>query len=323
MDKGSFMVLQLAYTCLSRNLRSAVLPGLLVLALASPQRIWAWGNAGHEAVAYIAWQQLSPDTQKRVIQLLMLVPTLHNADNTKSIPGYADWVADLPAGLSQDQQNLYLFMRAATWPDSIKHQWLKDSDTPPAGSGPTDSIIGYTDTASHGYWHFVDAGFASDTSNVPATPVPNAATQIPVLRSALASADPDLLKSYELIWLEHLVGDIHQPLHGTVRFYMNVGDEGGNTVKIKMPTAMKKQFEGTLSKSAPTELHAFWDDLPGEGQPGPALPEAAAFAKALPAAQDGVSDTDPNDWATESLTIAEKDSYHTPIGKGPKPPAGT
>ena len=317
------MKLQDAHTCLSGNLRSVVPPWLLALALASPQQLYAWGNTGHEAVAYIAWQQMNSNTQKRVMQLLMMVPTLHNPANTKSIPGYADWVADLPAGLSQDQQNLYLFMRAATWPDTIKHEWLKDSDTPPANSGSTDTIIGFTDTASHGYWHFIDAGFASDKSTVPATPVPNAATEIAAMRSAIAAADTDLLKSYELVWLEHLVGDIHQPLHGTVRFYMDKGDEGGNTVKIKMPTAMKKQFEGTLSKSAPAELHAFWDDLPGEGQPGPALPLAVAFAKALPAAQDGVSDTDPNDWATESLTLAKKDAYRKPIGKSPTPSSGS
>lgn len=192
-------------------------------------------------------------------------------------------------------------------------------------SNPTDAIIGYTDTASHGYWHFVDAGFASDNSKVPDTPVPNAATQIAAFRTAIASNDPnlDLLKSYELVWLEHLVGDIHQPLHGTVRFYQNTGDKGANAVKIKVPTAMKKQFEGTLSKSAPSELHAFWDDLPGEGPPGPALPFAAAFAKALPAAQVGVSDTDPNNWSMESLMLAQKDAYQTPIGKGPTPPSGS
>src|SRR5579864_7701968 len=154
------MVLRHAYTCLLKNLRGVVLPWLLVLARASPQGMWAWGNAGHEAVAYVAWQRLNSDTQKRVIQLLMLVPALHNPDNTKSIPGYADWVTDLPAGLSPDQRNLYLFMRAATWPDTIKHEWLRDSDTPPPDSGPADPIIGYSDTASHGYWHFVDAGFA-------------------------------------------------------------------------------------------------------------------------------------------------------------------
>lgn len=108
-----------------------VLPWLLVLALTSPQLILAWGNTGHEAVAYIAWQQMNPDTRKRVMQLLMMVPTLQNPGKTKSIPGYADWVADLPAGLSQDQQNFYLFMRAATWPDTIKHEWLRDSDIPP------------------------------------------------------------------------------------------------------------------------------------------------------------------------------------------------
>ena len=316
------MILRRAYTFLFRYLPGLVLSWLLVLALASPQPIRAWGNTGHEAIAYIAWQQLTPDVRTRVMHLLAMVPTLHNPDNTKSIPGYADWVNDLPAGLSQDQRDLYLFMRAATWPDTIKHEWLKDSDTPPAGM-TTDVHIGYTDTASHGYWHFVDAGFASDNSQVPATPVPNAATQIVALRGYIASNEDDLLKSYDLIWLEHLVGDIHQPLHGTVRFYMGEGDEGGNTVKIKLPTAMKKQFEGTLSKTAPSELHAFWDDLPGEGQPAPALPFAVTFAKSLSAAQNGVSDTCPADWATESLALAKKDAYHTPIGKGPKPPGGS
>ena len=309
----------------SATVRTRVLPGLLALALTVPQQMWAWGNTGHEAVAYMAWQQLTPDTQKRVMQLLALVPALQNAEHTKSIPGYADWVKDLPAGLSPDDQNLYLFMRAATWPDTIKHEWLKDSDTPPANIGPSEPAIGYTDTASHGYWHFVDAGFASDNSTVPPTPTPNAATQIVEFRTAIAVNDTsqDLLKSYELVWLEHMVGDIHQPLHGTVRFYQNKGDEGGNTVKIKLPTAMKKQFEGTLSKDAPTELHAFWDDLPGEGEPAAALPFAVQFAKALSPAVIGATDTDPNQWAAESLTMAEKDAYHSPIGKGPAPTSGS
>jgi hypothetical protein len=319
------MVFQDAHAGLSRTVRGGVLPWLLVLALTAPQQVWGWGNTGHEAVAYVAWQQLNAATQKRVMQLLAMVPTLHSPDHTKSIPGFADWQKDLPSGLSQDERNLYLFMRAATWSDTIKHEWLRDSDKPPANSGPSERAVGYTDTASHGYWHFVDAGFASDQSKVPGTPAPNAATQIAELRTAIASTDAsvDLLKSYELMWLEHLVGDVHQPLHGTVRFFANTGDEGGNTVKIKMPTAMNKQFEGTLSKSAPAELHAFWDDLPGEGPPALALPFAVTFGKALPATQDGVSDTDPTDWAKESLTLAKKDAYGAPIGKGPTPASGS
>jgi hypothetical protein len=256
-----------------------------------------------------------------VLELIKLVPTLHSPNNAQSIPGYAEWVTDLPTGLTQDQQDLYLFMRAATWADSIKHQWLTDSDTPPAGR-TTEVNIGFTDTESHGYWHFVDAGFASDNSQVPSTPTPNAATQIVALRQFIASNEDDLLKSYDMVWLEHIVGDIHQPLHGSERYFAGAGDQGGNLVMIKLTTEMNKSFEGTLSKSAPTELHAFWDDLPGEGQPAAALPLAAAFAKNLPqASASDVADTAPSDWAAESLAMAKTDAYAPPIGKGPKPPA--
>ncbi len=293
---------------------------LLSLPLAVPSQSWGWGGTGHEAVAYVAWQQMTPDTRARAIALLTLVPTLSSPQN-KSVPGYADWVKDLPPGLSQDDKNLYLFMRAATWPDTIKHVGFTDSDTPPAGI--TDDVnIGYTDTKSHGYWHFVDAGFASDGSQVPATPVPNAVTQIVAFRQAIGSNESDALKSYDLVWLEHLVGDIHQPLHGTVRYFAGKGDEGGNLVQIKLPLAMEKKFEGTQSKYPPRELHAFWDDLPGEGQPAPALPDAASFGQPLPSAPaDKVADTDPADWEAESLAMAKMDAYASPIGDGPQPTA--
>ena len=301
----------------------------MALALAAPPEIHAWGNTGHEAVAYVAWQQLTPAVQKRVIALLKLVPTLANPNDppkgrqSASIPGYSEWVKDLPSGLTPDQQNLYLFMRAATWPDSIKHEWLHDTDTAPHVA--TEANIGFTDTASHGYWHFVDAAFASDKSAVPATPSPNAATQIAALRTFLASTEPDLLKSYDLVWMEHLVGDIHQPLHGAVRFFGGKGDAGGNLVVIKLPLAMEKLFEGALSKSAPRELHAFWDDLPGEGPPAGALPIAAAFGKTLaPAAAKDLTGTNPADWATESLALAKQDAYKMPpIGPGPTPSGGS
>jgi hypothetical protein len=304
-------------------IRWAIVASFLSILLITPPQALGWGNTGHEAVAYIAWQQMTPAARARAIELIKLVPALHNADNTKTIPGYAEWVADLPAGLSQDDQNLYLFMRAATWPDTIKHEWLIDSDTPPSGI-TTDVNIGFTDTKSHGYWHFIDSGFASDSSTVPATPVPNAATQIVALRQFIASNEGDLLKSYDLVWLEHLVGDIHQPLHGSTRYFAGAGDAGGNDVPIKLTTAMNKAFEGTLSKSAPSELHAFWDDLPGEGQPGPALPEAAAFGKSLPqAAKSKAAVIDPAKWAAESLAMAKKDAYAPPIGNSPTPAGGT
>ena len=71
--------------------------------------------------------------------------------------------------------------------------------------------------------------------------------------SVLASASPDALKSYDLTWLLHLVGDIHQPLHAATRvtaaqFY---GDNGGNSVRICQDTLC----------NATTNLHSVWDGV--------------------------------------------------------------
>jgi hypothetical protein len=87
---------------------------------------------------------------------------------------------------------------------------------------------------------------------------------------------------------------------------------------------MTKRFEGTLSKDAPTELHFFWDDLPGEGEPGPALSQAAAYAAGLTApAAAKVANTDPAQWAAESFSLAKRDAYSGPIGKSPQPPSSS
>ena len=55
---------------------------------------------------------------------------------------------------------------------------------------------------------------------------PNALTE---LRRILKEAD---LASYDLPWLVHLTGDVHQPLHCTSRFTKPQphGDQGGNLV---------------------------------------------------------------------------------------------
>jgi hypothetical protein len=96
------------------------------------------------------------------------------------------------------------------------------------------------------------------------------------------------------------------------------------TDAVALTDTMKKAFEGTLSKSAPDELHAFWDSLPGEGQPAPALAQAAAYGNSLaPAAKTKIAVTNPAKWAAESLALAKRDAYAAPIGASPKPVGGT
>jgi S1/P1 Nuclease len=303
-----------------------VIPGILLpFLLVFPPQSWGWGNTGHEAVAYIAWRQLNPATRTRVIALLKKVPALSD-----EIPGYTEWVTQLPAGLSADQRHQFLFMRAATWADSIKHHGLHDSDTPPAGL--TNEVhIGFGDEASHGYWHFIDTPFTNDSEQLPDTPRPNAVTQIAALRADIASEEGDVLKAYDMLWLEHLVGDIHQPLHASVRYVGGSGDRGGNLVKIKLPLPMEQKFKCPPSKSTPRELHAFWDDLPGSCPAETALKPAAAFASDLPlmlsnpdsGVKAAVSDDDPNHWANDSYKAAQVEAYADPIGGGLQPEDGT
>ena len=95
-------------------------------------------------------------------------------------------MGDGAAGLSADQKNLFLFMRASTWADAIKHVGFQDSDNPPPDDA-VDKPLGFSDPASHGYWHFVDMGLTADSSTVLPTPTPNAAVQIVELRKDLAS----------------------------------------------------------------------------------------------------------------------------------------
>jgi S1/P1 Nuclease len=316
---------------------------VLVMLVAAPPSAWSWGNPGHEAVAYVAWQQLSQPVKDRVFALLQQVPSRTTPAGDKTIPGFKEWSQDLPDGLSTDQQHMYIFMRAATWPDSIKHVGLHDSDTPPGNSAEARSNLGFTDPDSHGYWHFVDTPFgtaATRTStpppvpkscwmrkkgqapvpptpvqSIPKVPVPDAATEITLLSGFLASNESSSLKAYDMIWLEHLVGDIHQPLHASVRFVNGISDVGGNCVAISVPADLRQHFAGSgPSSRPPTELHAFWDDLPGVGtqmETQTAVDYAATLAQAD---ADQASISDPNAWTKESFDMAVKDVYAAPIG---------
>jgi hypothetical protein len=302
-------------TCKKSMLPFRAISGVLV-ALLIPPPAMAWGNTGHEAVAFVAWQQMNPTARANALLLLKLVPQLNLS---KKVDGFTQWQQELPSGLSAADQSLFLFMRAATWPDSIKRAGLHDTDTPPPGKA-VELPVGFDDKDSHGYWHFVDTGFSTDGFKPPSTPTPNAAVQIVELRKDLAAAKDMKLAAYELVWLEHLVGDIHQPLHAVTRFVDQVSDEGGNAVKVRLG-ALREKFLANLPQgvkgSAPEELHAFWDDLPGVPDAKDALKPAADFAKGLPSAKPGdVSETDPAKWATESFKMANTDAYRSPIGPG-------
>jgi S1/P1 Nuclease len=282
---------------------------VLVLATAAPAL--AWNDEGHMAVAYLAYQRLRPATRDRANALLKLNPY------------YPRWVAAIPAGTPPADADRMIFMIAATWPDQIRGDPTYKDDGPNLGNTPagpdTARNIGYADHLRHKYWHFIDIPYSQDGTPLPRVPAPNAETQIATFRAALGADKSDDVKSYDLAWLEHLVGDVHQPLHAINRISaaMPEGDFGGGLALL-------------CAAPCGSTLHLFWDRLVGS-QSSIALPTAQAdlatelrsamnVAKKLPEADARLAGSASEAaWVRESFADAKRYVYVGPIGPGPGP----
>lgn len=272
--------------------RAWLLTAALCLSFPSPAP--AFNGYAHKVVAAIAWQRMTPAARKHAAALLRLNPD------------YTDWVQGVP----RKDRAQAAFIRAATWADDIKRRpgYRNDGERP---QGPDAALnIGYRDRLQHRYWHYVDRPFSPDGTVLEPAPVPNAATQIAVFRTVLADPRaPKALKSYDLVWLIHLVGDVHQPLHAASRYTQAQpqGDNGGNRVAL-------------CARPCRSNLHAFWDDAlgdyNGENDVGVSLTKAD---KMQSISIDHADICCENAWIEESFNIARENVYSDPIGPGGGP----
>lgn len=282
------------------NPRSFVSALFLGFVLAAAPVAHAWNDFGHMTVAYVAYRKLDPAVRAKVDRLLSLNPYYA-----------ARWPQLLPAGTPPADRNAFLFMLAATWPDEIKRDNQYHNDGAGGGDRPIGSEAtrntGYDDFNRHKYWHYIDEPFTTDGSALPPIPSPNAGSQITVFRQMLHSAQADELKSYDLVWLLHLVGDIHQPLHAVSRISKAhpAGDAGGNDVK----------FCGPAAPQCTGELHGYWDSILGTGD-DPAAIKAFAAKLTVPAVSAA---GDAHQWIDESSQLAKSKVYTAPVGAGDGP----
>lgn len=242
-------------------------------------RCWAWGEEGHRVVALIAEHYLTPATRQRVLQTLAL-----DTGMTPAVP------ADIAA--------------AGGWADRYR-----DSDRNAAA-------LRYRQTLR---WHFV-----------------NLALQRPDLRSVcydrpalapgqLASRGPgracivDKIRQFRAEWLApstspeerqlallfllHLVADLHQPLHAG-----DDDDHGGNDVDVSAP--------GFKSGS----LHRYWDTAVLRGLDKAANRLAPRLIGDITSQQRRQWQSgDADDWAMEANALAAGVAY----GKLPSARSGT
>lgn len=277
---------------------------LLALSLAVlPMRALAWGEMGHRTVAAIAWAYMTPKARARVQALL---------DQDKDTLTPADW------------------LDRANWADKFR-----DSDRETKGPA-------YSGTSN---WHFVDIPAARVTDQAAARanaaaacPHPDLAAGVAASAAGSAPADScviDKIRQFEaelrspatpvaeqilaLKFLEHFVGDVHQPFHA-----IDNADRGGNCVSI---AAGPKGSES---------LHSYWDsgvifELMGIPQPivtdynAPSPVSNAqieAFARKLGAAitpqqKAAWAQDDPAQWAAESAVLARTVGYDLKVAALP------
>ena len=258
----------------------------------------AWWDGGHMQVAVVAYKQLTPAVRDRVDVLLRLNPD------------YGKWTSNAPDAATAKK---WAFVHAATWADDIKtrpHGYTRDAVTDPTAG----QNIGYADKNQHDYWHYKDLGFSPDGTPVPSQNPVDAVTQLKLMMTALPSSSSatDDIRSYDLVWMLHLIGDVHQPLHAVARYTHELpgGDRGGNSEMV-MP-----------STGEVVNLHAYWDGMFGgyvssfgaifdaEGQGG---------LGSVDANPDLAKDLDPEHWVQESAELAKTYAYAPPVSRGADP----
>jgi S1/P1 nuclease len=103
------------------------------------------------------------------------------------------------------------------------------------------------------YWHLVDQQSSSYNLPLAHPSIPNLGAEIGIMATDLAHHAPPDIAAHDVVWLAHLVGDIHQPLHAASRLTKNNprGDAAGSLVSFCAPEPCRGN------------LHAYWHSLLG------------------------------------------------------------
>jgi hypothetical protein len=264
---------------------------ILILSIAGDAK--AWSETGHKVIASIAFRQLDPAAQAKIVAIL------------KSHPRYSeDFAAQMPpsvAAADAAAQNEWFFQQAAIWPDMARG-FLDDAKK----------------TYHHATWHYIDIpSYLTETDRATiekkltinmsldapaeAQAEMNAVQAIRFARKSLLEPQGEASQQAVLLcWLLHDIGDLHQPLHSTAMFSARLfpeGDRGGNAISTQQGF----------------NLHSLWDQFLGDwatfsmardrAKELLGRPESAKIGKEAARALDEAV------WLNESRQLAESAVY--------------
>lgn len=267
----------------TRRAKRFWLPLFLALLLCTPPAL-AWNAAGHRLTAMIAWERLDDESREAVAGVL------------RQHPDFAVWQA---RGKGADP-DLTAFLEASTWPDDIR----KDKRFYTAGlEEPTPTLPGFPDMERRLTWHYFDRPVDRPLNADHGLPNSSGLLERQLLTLAQTLANPNARiaeRAYALPWLIHLIGDAHQPLHAASRYGSDEqGDGGGNALNV---------FNPWQPRYPSTNLHRYWDDLPGAPWLRGSRLENAARSLTILYPPPAPSAT-PDQWLAESWRLARDAAY--------------
>jgi hypothetical protein len=206
----------------------------------------AWDTPGHEQISDMAYTLLTDATKLKIRNIL-------NHGDPQYIP------------IDQTDDALRdAFRRAASFPDRLKSDThtayeaivieMNRKWQPNVDPNATGELIRCKT------WHYYDTpirfhGPKPDVRTSNALVVYNfAAQRLSELKTSGTASD---LKeaAWWLYWIEHLTGDLHQPLHCTSNFgTVQGGDAGANLFHIKVPDEKNPGHTKSIT------LHSYWDE---------------------------------------------------------------
>jgi hypothetical protein len=199
----------------------------------------AWDDTGHKITAYIAWQQMTPAVREQVIKTLLGAP-----EDAQLSTFYLPYTSQ-----SDEAKKREFFMLASTWPDIIRDRLFETRNK----------------KYHHSNWHYSDTFWTVKDGKVELLSIGGEGGKAidEIAEFDKLERDPQaaaVQKALGIAWLEHLIGDIHQPLHASARVtdLEPKGDQGGNLFLLT-PKGTARENE--------LNLHWFWDSIIGRNLP--------------------------------------------------------
>lgn len=271
---------------------AAVVVVLLVLTVTG----FSWDNVGHEISAYIAWQRMAPEARERVVK------TLLEAAEDSDIPTfYVSYGSQ-----TEEARKRQYFMMIATWADVVR-----------------DRSFGVRYRKYHkSNWHYSDSFWTVKDGKIELLPAPSdggkALEKLAEYSDLLTSTAADSQKAVAIAWIQHIIGDLHQPLHTSARVteMEQKGDQGGNLFLLTP--------QGT-PRNAQRNLHSFWDSILVRSMPNKddlcdasyVEPIAQKILKkySYEKLQSRLAPGKFADWTAESLKISQTDVFSADLGR--------